>query len=85
MPGAPFWFGFLGSVTAASLFLPQVWKSYRTKETQALAWSGIILGMLNGLFWVIYGLLQGDPFIYVTNSIFFVGVFLLMMLKRKYG
>ena len=77
-------FGTLGSITAAGLFFPQVLKSYKTKKTTELSWSGIIIGMLNGIFWTIYGLFQLDPFIYVTNSILFLGAFLLMILKKKY-
>ena len=77
-------FGLFGSVTAASMFFPQVWRSYKTKKTHDLAWFGIIVEMLNGIFWIIYGRFRSDPFIYVTNAILFIGAFLLMILKRKY-
>lgn len=77
-------FGLLGSITAATLFLPQLWRSYKTKHTRDLAWFTIIIGMLNGLFWVSYGVLRIDPFIYVTNGILFLGAFSLMLLKQKY-
>lgn len=79
-----FIFGLLGSITAASLFFPQVWASYKTKRTHDLSWFGIGLGMLNGSFWIVYGLLQADPFIWVTNMICFLGAFFLLVLKRKY-
>ena len=78
-------FGLLGSITAAVLFFPQVFKSYKTKKTKELSWFGIIIGMLNGIFWIIYGLFKSDPFIYVTNTILFTGAFLLITLKIKYG
>lgn len=78
-------FGFLGAITASFLFFPQVWESYRTRKTHDIAWAGIIIGMLNGVVWFVYGLLKADAFIYVTNSILFLGAFLLMVLKRKYG
>lgn len=78
-------FGYLGSTFAALLFFPQVLTSYRTKKTISLSWMGIIIGMLNGISWVCYGLLKGDPFIWVTNAILFVGAFLLMILKKKHG
>lgn len=85
MVGVASLFGFFGSITAASLFFPQVIKSYTRKQTSELSWSGIFIGMLNGFFWVVYGLFQTDPFIYVTNIFLFTGAFLLMILKRKYG
>lgn len=78
-------FGLLGSITAASLFFPQVWASYKTKKTHDLSWFLIIVGMLNGFFWVVYGLFRADPSIYVTNIVLFIGAFLLMLLKRMYG
>ncbi|MBI2141867.1 PQ-loop repeat-containing protein [Candidatus Woesearchaeota archaeon] len=78
-------FGFLGAITASFLFFPQVWESYRTRKTHDIAWFGIFIGMLNGVFWFAYGLVKSDPFIYVTNSILFLGAFLLMVLKKKYG
>lgn len=76
--------GIFGSLTAASLFFPQVYVSYKTKRTADLAWFGIVVGMLNGIFWTVYGALKGDPFIYVTNGILFIGAFLLMLLKLRY-
>jgi uncharacterized protein with PQ loop repeat len=78
-------FGVLGSITAASLFFPQVIRSYRSGKTHDIEWFGIIIGMVNGVFWVAYGILRGDPFIYVTNAVLFVGAFLLMVLKKKHG
>lgn len=78
-------FGLLGAGTASLLFFPQVWSSYKSKKTKDLAWSGILIGMLNGVFWVTYEVFKNDPFIYVTNSLLFVGAFLLMLLKKKYG
>ncbi len=78
-------FGLLASITASLIFFPQVWQSFKSKKTRDLAWFGIIIGMLNGVFWVTYGLFKGDPFIYVTNSLLFLGAFLLLILKKKYG
>lgn len=78
-------FGLLGSITAASLFFPQVYISWKTKKTYDLAWFGIIIGLLNGIFWIMYGLLRSDPFIYVTNIILLIGALLLLLLKKRYG
>lgn len=76
--------GFLGSITAAGLFFPQVWTSYRTKNTRDLSLTGIMIGLLNGIFWFTYGTIKNDPFIYVTNLIYLTGVLLLIFLKQKY-
>jgi len=77
--------GLSGSVTAACLFLPQVWSSHKTKQTQQIAWTSIFIGLLNAVFWTTYGLLKHDPFIYVTNILCFSGAFLLLLLKKRHG
>ena len=77
--------GFSGSVTAACLFLPQVWSSHRTKKTKEIAWTSILIGLLNAVFWTSYGFLKQDPFIYVTNILCFSGAFLLLLLKKRHG
>lgn len=78
-------FGLLGSITAASLFFPQVWVAWKTQKTRDLAWMTILLGMTNGIFWILYGTIKLDPFIYVTNILLFIATFLLAVLKKKYG
>lgn len=77
--------GFLGAITASFLFFPQVLASYKTKKTKDIAWSSIVIGMLNGIFWIGYGFSKADPIIYITNIILFIGASLLMLLKKKYG
>lgn len=84
MRNIEFIFGLLGSITGALLFFPQVIVSFRTKKTGDIAWFAILIGLLNGFLWVVYGLLRKDPFIYGTNSLLFVGALLLLTLKVKY-
>ncbi|NJB81933.1 SemiSWEET family sugar transporter [Wenyingzhuangia aestuarii] len=77
-------FGVLGGITSSSMFFPQVWKSYKQKDTSSLSWIGLCVGALNGFFWLMYGVFKDDPIIYVTNSFFTLGALLLLMLKMKY-
>ncbi len=77
-------FGTLGAITSSSMFFPQVWKSFKLKDTKSLSWFGLIIGFLNGGFWLMYGILKADPFIYVTNSFFTFGATLLLVLKIRY-
>lgn len=77
-------FGLLGSITASTIFFPQVWWAWKTKKTKDLSWLTIIIGVLNGFFWIVYGVLKSDPFIYVTNTLLFIATFILAILKKKY-
>ncbi len=78
-------FGLLGAVTASTIFFPQVFRAWKTKRTKDLSWPTIIIGMLNGFFWIAYGVLKSDPFIYVTNILLFIATTALAVLKKKYG
>lgn len=77
-------FGLLGSVTASTIFLPQVWRAWRTKQTKDLSWLMIVLGIANGFFWIVYGFIKFDPFIYVTNSLLFTATVTLFILKKRF-
>lgn len=77
--------GLLGSITASSIFIPQVFASYKNKKTKDIAWFTVIISLVNGAFWIGYGSIKADPFIYITNIIAFIASFLLMLLKKKYG
>lgn len=77
-------FGLLGSVTAASLFFPQVWKAWKTKRTENLSWLTILIGIFNGLVWTSYGVLKLDPFIYITNVLLMTALVILALLKNMY-
>mgnify|MGYP001604651688 FL=1 len=77
--------GLFGSVTASSLFFPQVYAAWKTKRTKDLSWLTILIGVVNGLLWTYYGLLKADPFIYITNVLLFAATFMLVMLKKRYG
>jgi uncharacterized protein with PQ loop repeat len=82
---ATFLLGLMGSITAATLFFPQVWTSFRSKKTKNLSWFTISLGVLNGAAWIAYGIRKEDPFIYATNAFLFLSTLLLAVLKKKYG
>ncbi|MBI2075864.1 MAG: hypothetical protein HYT72_01280 [Candidatus Aenigmarchaeota archaeon] len=77
-------FGLLGSITASVIFFPQVWKAWRTKRTEDLSWLMIAIGVANGFFWIVYGFLKSDPFIYVTNTLLFSATIMLAVLKKRY-
>ena len=77
-------FGLLGSVTSATIFLPQVWRAWKTKSTKDLSWYTILIGIANGFFWIVYGFMKSDPFIYVTNILLFSATVTLSVLKNKF-
>ena len=65
--------GYLAAVFATGSFLPQVYKTWRTRSAEDLSWLMLVTHILGLSLWLIYGLkLQAAPII-VANAL---GVFL---------
>ena len=73
-----------GALTTVSL-LPQLFKTIKLKETKdiSLIWC---VTLFTGVFlWVVYGLLISDLAILLANGISLVFIFILLLLKLKFG
>jgi MtN3 and saliva related transmembrane protein len=57
---------FAGFLTVAS-FVPQVVRTWRTKQTEALSVGTFVLIITAGVAWVTYGVLEGDKPVILTN------------------
>ncbi|WP_112662668.1 SemiSWEET transporter [Microvirga flavescens] len=77
--------GFAAAIVTTFCWLPQALKTIRTKDTKSLSLvtqSAFAFGV--GL-WLIYGLLIGDAPIIFANSVTFVLVSLIVVMKLRYG
>ena len=79
------WLGLGAALLTTAANIPQVVKSWRTRETSDLSLA-MILTLAGGLaLWVAYGFLKSDPVIMIANA---AGLFLslnLLALKLWYG
>lgn len=76
--------GVFGGFLGVSLYLPQIIKSQKTRQTKDISWWTYILILVNDILWSIYGLGINNYVIYIPNlvSILLCGVILSQ--KRKY-
>jgi MtN3 and saliva related transmembrane protein len=73
-----------GSCTTIS-FLPQVIKTFRTKETKDISITMYII-LASGIFlWTLYGILIKDLPVILANAISLVLASIVLILKIKYG
>ena len=76
--------GYLGGIFIMISFIPQLIKSYKTKNVGDLSLGMIIATIIGTVFWLIYGvLIEGMPII-VMNTIFLITVIYQLYLKIKY-
>lgn len=76
--------GFVAAVLTTAAFLPQVYKTWKTKDVSSLSLPMLILFFIGILGWLIYGILKNSPSMIFANSITILSSFLLMYFKIKY-
>jgi MtN3 and saliva related transmembrane protein len=70
-------------ITTAS-FLPQVFKTYKTKDTSGLSLTMYIAFFIGIVLWLIYGIHLNSLAMILANSVTAVLSFYLVMMKLKY-
>lgn len=59
--------GWLASLLATSMFVPQLIRTYRVGFDGSVG--TMVLGLCNGIAWTVYGALRHDPAIVVCNTL----------------
>ena len=78
-------FGFLAALLTTIAFLPQLYKTWKTKSADDVSLVMLILFLIGLLCWIIYGLKINSIPILVANVITFIFNFSILILKITYG
>jgi MtN3 and saliva related transmembrane protein len=77
--------GLCAAVLTTAAFLPQVYKTWKTKDVSALSLPMLALFFVGVLLWLIYGVLLSSPSLILANSITIISVMILFVFKIKYS
>ena len=77
--------GVTAATTASFLFLPQVVKIIKTKDTKSLSLEMYILNTANNSLWIIYGLLSWDYAILLSQVCLFPMGLIILFYKIRHG
>jgi MtN3 and saliva related transmembrane protein len=77
--------GYVAGTLNTLCFLPQVIKIWRTKQTRDLSLPMYIVLTTGTSIWLIYGVLLGQPPIWVANAISTALIASILVLKIKHG
>lgn len=77
--------GFAAAVLTTAAFLPQVYKTWRTKDVSGLSLTMFLMFFTGIALWLIYGILIKSPSLIFANGITVVSSFLLLYFILKYG
>lgn len=76
--------GYIGVVIGASMFVPQAFKVWRTKETKGISLLSFSLLAFVSLLWVTYGFLLNAMPVILVNIIVGILSFFIVYMKLKY-
>ena len=77
--------GFAASFCTTAAFLPQVWRTWRSKSTKDISLPTYLAYSVGLALWLIYGLMVRDAPLIVSNAITFVLALTILGLKLRHG
>lgn len=77
--------GLVAAALTTSAYVPQVLKSIRTKSAKDLSLGTSTMLCCGVLLWLVYGIMNNDVPIILSNAVTFVLVVTLLVLKLRHG
>ncbi|MDR3306893.1 MAG: hypothetical protein LBS61_04415 [Endomicrobium sp.] len=76
--------GFAAGFFSMIAFIPQVYKTYKTKSAEGISVQTFIIYAISAILWTTYGFLFNKPAIYITNIVILIISSVQIVLKIKY-
>jgi MtN3 and saliva related transmembrane protein len=76
--------GFVAAILTTSAFLPQVYKTWKTKDVSGLSLPMLLIFFAGIIAWLVYGIYINSPSMIMANTITLGSSFLLIYFKIKY-
>lgn len=77
--------GFVAAACIAANMLPQIWKSWKTKQVEDISMLMILLVLAGSVLWLVYGLLIMSIPMIVSDSLGTLTSLILFGIKLKYA
>ena len=77
--------GIIAGILTTGAFLPQVWRTWRTKSVKDLSLTMLVTFLLGIGGWLVYGIRLGEMPIIASNLITIVLTIVLIAFKIRYG
>ncbi|MDR3253831.1 MAG: hypothetical protein LBT07_02570 [Endomicrobium sp.] len=77
--------GFVAGFFSTMVYMPQVYKTWKTKSAKDISIEMFIINIVSVLLWITYGLISHKPPIYLTNMVVFTLSIIQITMILKYG
>ena len=79
------WLGYIAATLTTVAFVPQAWRTLRTRDTRALSLLMYLVFTVGIAFWLAYGLVLGSWPIIVSNALTLLLAGTILALKLRHG
>jgi len=79
------WIGFVAGVCTTASFVPQVWKTWRTRKAEDLSGAMLAAFVTGVALWLVYGIRLVEPAIIATNAVTLLLTIPLLVMKLRFG
>ncbi len=76
--------GFAAATLTTAAFLPQVIKTWRTRQTRDISLGMFLVLCIGICLWLVYGILRGDLPLILANAVTLVPAGTILVFKLKY-
>ncbi len=76
--------GFIAAFLTTAAFLPQVYKTWKTKDVSGLSLPMLLMFFVGIVLWLVYAIYINSPSMIMANVITIVSSFFLIYFKIKY-
>ena len=76
--------GYAAAFLTTVSFLPQAWKTIKTRNTDGISVLMYLCMVVGVFFWLVYGVLLGAPSIIIANAITFVLSLAICIMKYQF-
>ncbi|HEX5665150.1 SemiSWEET transporter [Lysobacter sp. M15] len=79
------WLGYVAATLTTIAFVPQAFKTIRTRDTRGISLGMYVVFTIGVVFWFGYGLVLGSWPMIVSNAITFVLASVILAMKLRHG
>jgi len=77
--------GLVATCFTTSSFMPQVWRTWRTRDVSGISLASYAVITIGLALWLLYGLLRGDLPLIVANAVMVVLTAAITVMKIVFG
>lgn len=79
------WIGSLAAVLTTASFVPQAWRTWRTRDVSGISLAMYAVFTVGVGLWLVYGLLLGEIPLIAANAITFTLALLILGMRIRFG